>query len=137
MNLHIYSNFHPNERPFVDKAMEWAANASQLHAVKLTDFLDPRQCFIVKTLANREKDVNLLFNGGYGGAERQRALIAPSYKALETEELNIKVLSITSNDPKVSALDHSDYMGAILNLGVKRDKVGDLFVSGQGCHCLI
>ncbi len=137
MNLHIYSNFHPNERSFVDKAMEWVANASQLHTVKLTDFLDPRQCFIVESLANREKDVAFAFNGGYDGAERQRALIAPSYKVLETVDLHIKVLSITSSDPKVSSLDHSDYMGAILNLGVKRDKVGDLFVSEQGCHCLI
>lgn len=137
MNLHMNPNFHPSERSFVDKAAEWVANASQLHVVKLTDFLDPRQCFIVNSLANRERDVTCAFNGGYDGAERQRALIAPSYKVLELADMNIQVLSITSSDPKLLSLDHGDYMGAILNLGVKRDKVGDLFVSELGCHCLI
>jgi RNA-binding protein YlmH len=34
-------------------------------------------------------------------------------------------------------LDHGDYLGALLGLGIKRDKIGDLHVSEEGCHALI
>ncbi|UUZ85574.1 hypothetical protein LJK88_19935 [Paenibacillus sp. P26] len=51
-NERIYNHFHPDEHRFVDKAAEWVERAEQ-HAVKLTDFLDPRQAFILTTLAQR------------------------------------------------------------------------------------
>ncbi len=71
--------FHPDERPFVDKAAEWVARASDRHEPKLTDFLDPRQQFIVESLVNREQALQFRADGGYAGAERRRFFIAPDY----------------------------------------------------------
>lgn len=136
MTTELYTHFHPDERQFVDKAWEWVIRASQQHDAKLTDFLDPRQAFILTTLANREADVHLRLDGGYPEAERKRAWIAPQYRDLEHEEMAIQVLSITSSDAQISDVDHSDYMGAILGLGIKRDKIGDIHAHNQGCHCL-
>jgi RNA-binding protein YlmH len=136
MKTEIYSHFHPDERPFIDKVLEWISNAEQAHEVKRTDFLDPRQQFILQTLANSHLDIQLKFNGGYEGAERKRAWIAPDYRVLEEDDFAIQVLSISSDDAKLGSLDHGDYMGSILGLGLKRDKIGDIHVIDQGCHCL-
>ncbi|MFE5319852.1 RNA-binding protein [Paenibacillus sp. NPDC056579] len=132
----IYSHFHPDEHRFVDKAAEWVAKAEQ-HDAKLTDFLDPRQAFIVESLVNRSMDVQVRFDGGHDGAERRRALIAPDYRVLDDEDMGISLIAVSSLDDKLKELDHSDYMGAILALGMKRDKIGDIHVSDSGCHFLV
>jgi RNA-binding protein YlmH len=49
----------------------------------------------------------------------------------------MKVLDITSGDQKFLALQHGDYLGAILGLGLKRDKIGDIHVREDGCHVVI
>lgn len=132
----LYSHFHPDEHRFVDKAQDWIERASD-HAVKQTDFLDPRQLFIVQSLANRHGDVRIRFDGGYEGAERKRAIIAPSYRDIEADEAGIGLLSVTSDDSRFSELDHGDFLGALLGVGMKREKIGDIHVGIDSCHCLI
>ncbi|TVY00598.1 RNA-binding protein [Cohnella terricola] len=135
--LEIYDHFHPDEKAFVDRAWEWVERAAERHETKRTDFLDPRQAHILFTLANRAPDAQVLLVGGSEQAERKRALIAPDYRSLEQEDAGIAVLDISSDDRRISELDHGDYLGALLGLGIKRDKIGDLHVSDEGCHALI
>lgn len=132
----IYTHFSPEERPFIDQALDWIRRAGQAHEIKQTDFLDPRQQHILETLVNREHDVQVMFHGGYEDAERKRAWIAPDYVQLEQVDLSIEVLSIKSDDTNFAKLEHGDFMGAILGLGLKRDKIGDIHVLTDGCHCL-
>lgn len=136
MNKPLHEHFRPDERPFIDKALEWVERAAGQHAVKRTDFLDPRQSFILSSLANRA-EVNLRLDGGYDGAERRRAIITPDYRNADDEDTGIRVLSVTPADTKFAALEHGDYMGAILGLGIKRDKIGDIHVLENGCHILV
>ncbi|MBJ6363172.1 RNA-binding protein [Paenibacillus sp. GCM10012307] len=137
MRTELYDHFHPDERPFVDRAWEWVERASQLHELKRTDFLDPRQAYIFDTLVNRNVDVAVRFDGGSPEAERKRAIVAPDYRPLEHEPAGIVVLSVSSEDKSLSELDHGDYMGAILGLGIKRDRIGDIHVREDGCHYLV
>ena len=53
-------------------------------------------------------------------------------------EINLKpALSAETLDSKASALEHGDYMGAILSLGLKRSKIGDIHVHDNGCHAVV
>ncbi|WP_410514531.1 YlmH/Sll1252 family protein [Paenibacillus sp. BR2-3] len=137
MKNEIYGHFHPDERQFVDRAWEWVNHAGEYHEVKLTDFLDPRQGYILHSLVNRHPDVILRMEGGHEGAERRRALIAPDYRDLDHEDMEMKVLAITPAEQKFQALEHSDYMGSILGLGIKRSKIGDIRVLENGCHAVV
>lgn len=137
MKTDIYEHFRPEERMFVDRAWEWVIGAGQYHEVKLTDFLDPRQCFILDSLVRQHTDVRVRLDGGYEGAERVRALIAPDYRDLAEESMKLKVLDISSLDQKLEHLEHGDYMGALLSLGLKRDKVGDIHVLEDGCNVIV
>lgn len=131
-----YVHFHPDEHRFVDQVSDWVERA-QNHSVKLTDFLDPRQAFIVASVAQRSSDVHVRLEGGSSDAERKRALIAPDYRDLEQEDMNLSVLSISSPDDRLSQLDHGDYMGSVLGLGITRGKVGDIHVRTDGCHIVV
>ncbi|GIP39693.1 RNA-binding protein S4 [Paenibacillus sp. J31TS4] len=130
------THYHPDEHAFVDRAADWVRQAEN-HSVKRTDFLDPRQGEIVLALANRSSDVVVALNGGYEEAERKRAILAPDYRDPAEEPAGIVVLSITSDDAKLAELEHGDYMGAVLGLGIKREKIGDIHVLEQGCHILV
>ncbi|TMV46646.1 RNA-binding protein [Paenibacillus mesophilus] len=137
MATDLYSHFHPDEHRFVDKAQEWIERAARHHAVKQTDFLDPRQGFIVQSLANRYGDVQIRFDGGYERAERKRAIIAPLYRDIGSDDAGIGLLSVTSEDSRFEQLEHGDFLGALLGVGIKREKIGDIHVGDSGCHCLI
>ncbi|MFT5871316.1 MAG: RNA-binding protein YlmH [Clostridium sp.] len=39
-----------------------------------------------------------------------------------------------SNNSKFNKLDHKDYLGAIMSLGIKREKLGDLIVQDAVCY---
>lgn len=137
MKNELYVHFHPNERPFVDRATEWVERAAYAHELKMTDFLDPREADIVTSLANRNPAVRLKLSGGYEGAERKRALIAPDYRLLDDEPDGISLLRISGETQGHIELDHGDYLGALLGLGIKRDRIGDLHVHEAFCHCLV
>ncbi|GGJ19845.1 YlmH family RNA-binding protein [Paenibacillus hunanensis] len=137
MNKTIFSHFHPDEREFVERAAEWIENAARYHEQKLTDFLDPRQAYILSTLAAREPDVQIRLEGGSEHAERRRALIAPDYADLSQEDMQLTVLEITPEGQRFTELEHGDYMGSLLGLGMKRDKIGDIHVLDDGCHTVV
>ncbi|AIQ64949.1 RNA-binding protein S4 [Paenibacillus stellifer] len=137
MKNDINGHFHPDERPFVDQAYEWVENAARYHEAKLTDFLDPRQGYILHTLVNRHPDVQVKWDGGHEEAERRRALIAPDYRSLDGEDLGLQVLNIVPEEQKQSDLEHGDYMGSLLGLGIKRSKIGDIHVLPGGCHAVV
>ncbi|SEN12977.1 RNA-binding protein [Paenibacillus sp. OV219] len=137
MKNEIFVHFHPDERAFVDRAEEWVERAANLHEMKKTDFLDPRQAEIVTMLVNRNQGVQLKLFGGYEGAERRRAIIAPDYRYLDDESEGIALIEVSGDTKGHLELDHGDYLGSLLGLGIKRDRVGDLHIHEDKCHCLV
>lgn len=133
----IYDHFHPDERAFVDRVEEWIERAADRHEWKRTDYLDPRQTEIVLSLANRSGNVAIRLEGGDPEAERRRALIAPEYAYLDDEPMGVQAIAVTADSQGHLELDHGDYLGALLGLGVKRDLIGDIHVHEDGCHCLV
>lgn len=137
MKEEIYVHYHPEEHPFVDRVLDWLHNVSERHSYRLTDFLDPRQCEILLALSRRFDDIHVRLYGGYEGAERKRAAIAPSYRPIEDEDLQITALEMVSDDHRFSELDHRDVLGALIGLGIKRDKIGDIHLHPDVCHVLL
>jgi len=133
----LYEHFHPDEHAYVDRVLDWLARVRMRHEVRTTDFLDPRQADILGALANRESDVRVVTYGGYAVAERKRAVIAPDYMEVDESDVPVALLSIASPDARFSDLDHGDFLGAMLGLGLKRDKLGDIHVHETFCHVLV
>ncbi|KRE35142.1 YlmH family RNA-binding protein [Paenibacillus sp. Soil522] len=137
MKQGIYDHFHPDEKAFVDRAEEWIERSAQQHELKRTDFLDPRQAQILTILANRNPDVNVHLEGGYEQAERKRAIIGPDYRSLDDEPVGISVLAVSGPGQAQLELDHGDFLGALLGLGIKRDRIGDIHVHEHFCHIIV
>lgn len=95
-------------------------------AARLTDFLDPRQQVILKSVIGRNEEVNVAFSGGFSEAERKRALILPPYAGEEDFDLSFVEVVYSS---RFAALTHAQLLGALMGTGVDRSKIGDLIVS--------
>ncbi|RDI47533.1 RNA-binding protein [Falsibacillus pallidus] len=126
----IYQHFRSEEKDFVDSVIQWRQYTETTYAPKLTDFLDPRQQWIVQSIIGKEGEIKCSFFGGYEQAERKRALIYPSYYAPSEEDFLITVAEI--NYPhKFVSIDHRKILGSLMSIGLKREKFGDIIVSGE------
>ncbi|NGP44326.1 RNA-binding protein [Bacillaceae bacterium SIJ1] len=125
MSQHVYQHYRVEERAFVDQVLDWIMQVEQQYAPKLTDFLDPRQLAIAKELLGNRSDISLYSHGGYQGAERQRLLFAPDYMVPETDDYGIVCFEIVY-PVKFVTLEHSNVLGAAMNVGLDRVKFGDI-----------
>ncbi|WP_134700287.1 RNA-binding protein [Ammoniphilus sp. YIM 78166] len=124
----LFEHFRPEERPFIEKALDWLEGVNHRHEPRLTDFLDPRQQNVLKNLAARFPDLSLSPFGGYAQAERCRVFIHHDYWEPEQEDFALTPLRITSSAPSFSQLKHKDFLGSLTGVGLKRDKYGDILL---------
>ncbi len=130
-----------------------------------TGFLDARQQSLVRrAFGVRQGDVRLVYDGGYKDADRVILAALPYYmEDLYAESLSADagaaaglsaasippvrelLTVIRATAPKGSqasarsgrALSHSDYLGALMGLGIKRTMVGDILVREDGADILV
>jgi Uncharacterized conserved protein, contains S4-like domain len=92
-----------------------------------SDFLSPYEVSITKRVLERVKDVFYQFTGGYEGAERVIAVVSPDF--IEEDTFTDAPISFLRITPVIEKnLSHRDYLGSLLGLGIKREKIGDILV---------
>lgn len=82
-------------------------------------------------LINRGGDFKIIFSNTYPNEERKRAFVSMIDTEI-TPDFQISVLQIQSSQ----VLKHSDILGAILNLGIDREVIGDIIVDEQVVFCI-
>ena len=98
------------------------------HSLEVTDFLDPYQRRLAYSFLNKFLELSYHEEGGYSEAERKAIIIYPSYLDLYDIENYISAIRIEGKF-KFNELSHRDYLGALMALGIKREKIGDIIVS--------
>lgn len=103
----------------------------------ITDFLSLRELYFARKYLDGRAERYSVF-GGYDGAERCRVYLLPDYIP---DDCPIPYLSEYGFEPDVCALrlktdgyrhlEHRDYLGSLLGLGVERAVIGDILVLGE------
>ncbi|MEK5231040.1 RNA-binding protein [Lysinibacillus sp. FSL K6-0232] len=125
---HLIQHFRKEEQPFIEQVVNWQREVEDRYAPKLTDFLDPRQRFIVASIIGQDDTLKTASMGLFDKAERQRMLIFPTY--FEPTEDDFQLVAFTIHYPvKFVQLRHPDVLGALLSLGLNRGKFGDIRVN--------
>lgn len=128
--MDIYQHYRQDERPFIDQIFEWIQTVKETYAFKLTDFLDPRQQEIVTQIVNYDGEVKAYIYGGPEWTERKRAIISPDYFEPELSDFQLAFFEL-HYATKFFKIEHRQLLGALMSLGVKRDKFGDLAITEQ------
>ena len=127
------------------------------YTVLTSGFLDLRQRGLVTALCKGSPEVILLneppgeesdnidssgngrvrafFYGGYEDAERCVLVLLPDYS--DFSEQPIALLKVRTKGGMSRKLSHRDYLGSLLGLGIKREKVGDIIVLDEGADIII
>ncbi|WP_102271531.1 YlmH family RNA-binding protein [Cytobacillus massiliigabonensis] len=123
----IYQHFRPEEKEFIDQVLNWTDSVDAAYAPKLTDFLDPREQEIVRSIIGNQTEVKFELFGGTQSAERKRAIIYPDYFQLEENDFQISLFEVVYPSKFIS-LEHPQVLGSLMSLGLKRGKFGDILV---------
>ncbi|GAA3648372.1 RNA-binding protein [Asaccharospora irregularis] len=113
------------------------ANASMKnYDVRYTEFLNPHEIKNAISVLNSYDDVKYTVDGGYLEAERSIITIYPFYMNYEDVESDIKYIQINGNF-KFKEVSHKDYLGALMSLGIKREKIGDILINDNFCQVVV
>ena len=115
----LLSGLSGDEKILISHVMDLAKRCDKIGVATYSPFLNPRE---IKLALPRCKGGFLVDSfGGYDDAERKMLSFCP----LGDEPCYpVSALKVVSGDGVVHS--HRDYLGAILSLGIKREKLGDI-----------
>ena len=117
------------------RMVDLASQAIKSQKYKLTGFLTPFEQEIAGAIANTLGSLKLEFDGGFDGAERQRAAFChedfPGTPAFE-----IAVIDAQWN-AEFARLSHRDVLGSIMSLGVEREHIGDIIATKEMARIIV
>lgn len=117
-----------------NRFLELANQAYDRNIYTYTDFLNINEISILNSCYNLLPPVTIDLTGGNSYAERKIAIFSPKDICYEFESPIIIVKIAPINSRYSDNLNHRDFLGAILNLGITRNKIGDIFIKDNTAY---
>ena len=126
----VYQHFRKDEHSFIDSIIGWFEQVENQYAPYVTDFLNPREAFILETLIGKKSDITYSLFGGFESSERKCAIIYPSYYEPTQDDFDIAIYEI-KYPMKFGSLSHGKILGTLMSTGIKREFIGDIITDGE------
>ena len=139
--LEKYAN--EEDRLLASRLLDKIEFVEKRNTVENTEFLDMRQRQLLEKLLRDIKVNNYISYGGYKTAERTAIIIYPDkLEEIFKNELFdynaiFSVIKITLPNELKGMYSHRSYLGAIIKIGMKREKVGDIITSKDGAELIV
>ena len=109
--------------------------------IEYTDFLDMYQISLVENFLRKIRFDNYQLFGGYDESERKILIVYPEKYNEKMIEKNynkmLKIVKVELPEDEHGKYSHRNYLGGIVKLGLKREKVGDILVSNDGADIIV
>ena len=109
--------------------------------IEYTDFLDMYQISLIENFLRKISFENYQLFGGYAESERKILIVYPEKYSERMIEKNynkmLKIIRIELPEEEHGKYSHRNYLGGIVKLGLKREKVGDILVSDDGADIIV
>ena len=150
------------DKLLISKIIDKLKFVNNKNQIQYTDFLDTYQQSIVIKALSLIGENKYVLDGGYDEAERKILFMYPEKlkDIFLSEDLNeeyneninqnsnlkenntvinqnVKVISIILPQDLQGTYHHSEYLGGIMKLGIKREKIGDIIVNETGADILV
>lgn len=113
----------------------------QREKLEYTDFLDMYQLSLVNTFLRKINFTDYIFYGGFENCERKILILYPEKYSIEMVEKNyskiLKIIRINLPEEEHGKYAHRNYLGGIVKIGMKREKVGDILVFSDGADIIV
>ncbi|WP_455538481.1 YlmH family RNA-binding protein [Terrisporobacter sp.] len=118
------------------KIIDKANGCLKNYDVRYSDFLNPFEVENAKAILNSDTNLKYTVDGGYDESERKIVFIYPFYMEYEEVGETLRFIQIEGNF-KFKSISHKDYLGSLLSLGIKREKIGDIIIHDNFCQVIV
>lgn len=127
------------ERTLLARAMDRIDQAECRNVPAWTSFLSPHEAEAVSRLIAASGHPRHVWFGGYEGAERRVCAFLPGWleEGLDLFGADGPIVALRAAWSGAERLTHRDFLGALMGMGVTREKVGDLLVGEGRCDILL
>lgn len=115
------------QKQLLSRMLDLIDAALSRHRPGFSYFMTPADRAYLTKVTELGRESEITFEGGYSEAERSIAVITPPGYDREKITVPIAVLAL---DYKGERLGHRDILGALMGLGIKRERVGDIIDTG-------
>lgn len=124
-------NLDKQEELFCNRLKELANNCYFKGIPICTDFLNLNEIQLFYSIKGELPNIQFASWGGYSDAER-RVICFYTDDSFHNEDFPISLIKISPSNIKFSSeLNHRDFLGSILNLGIERSTIGDIVVDDK------
>ncbi len=124
------------DRQLAARVLDRISQVQKSYEIVFTHFLDPHQQRVAQQIVRSFVDLEYQCFGGYEVAERCLLAIFPDYMDVNEAAFPLQLLKISGN-MTYHKVNHRDYLGGILGLGITREMMGDLLVMDEGCQVIV
>lgn len=132
----LLTPYHGEKKALLARVLDLVEIVLKSHQPKVTVFYDQYHAGLVQSFLKNIPDIAVIADGGYSEAERSRLVIFPDYLLPEQVDANLAFLKL-SGQFKLATVSHRDYLGSLMGLGLKREKIGDIIVCGEGAYIIV
>ena len=127
------------DKILIAKVMDKLKFAENRNRIESTDFLDLREQAIVKEMLELRKSSNYKSWGGYADAERNIIVFSNNLEYIKQEEINnlLSIIRITLPNNLNGQYEHRIYLGGLMKLGIRREKIGDIIVRKDSADIIV
>lgn len=127
---------YDEDKNLAAKIIDFIEQVQKYYEPRYTVFLDPSQVMKGVGVIEQFHDIKHLVTCGVQGLERNIIAIYPD--SMDEEELNLPVTALCiSGQSKFEKINHRDILGALMNLGIKREKIGDIIINDDKCYIIV
>lgn len=121
---------------FARHMMDLADRAYQGNYPVFTDFLTTSEYMLLSSLPVQDRGVQTAYWGGHMDCDHVTACFFPKdWTDTGYEIFPVVCIRVTPlNERYAQFLEHRDYLGAILNLGMERSKIGDIRICDKTAY---
>ena len=136
--LEKYKN--EEDKLLISKLFDKIQMTEKQNKVQITDFLSPTELQIVKNVLNICQCKNYIVYGVVDNAQRNAVVFYPEKLKVVFKDNKFDFNSIfncirvINNNEKY---DHKIYLGGLMKLGVKKEKIGDIIVYDNGADIVV
>lgn len=131
------------DKLLISKVIDKIEFSKTKNKIENSNFLDIYQLNLIDKFLKSQKNKNHMFYGGFENAERKILLIYPDKleEIIKNKQYDfndvINIIRITLPKEMQREYTHRNYLGALMKLGIKREKVGDILVDNKGADIIV
>ena len=135
----VVKKYKDEERLLISKVLDKIELADRNMHIQSSDFLNLNEQALISKILNQIQREAILY-GGYENAERKMLFVIPDKLNKSIDKINYNeffgVIRIKLSSKIKEKYTHRNYLGALIKLGLKREKIGDILVDNDGADII-